>query len=452
MDKHRLEPIEIRFDHPMRDPTGNAQRYEEICSYFFERLNGPDLDKYTNNDDCVIERGSYLYAMGVPVGDMVHRLLDDLPFLQEQSPRTSLRLNYFRDLRYLSLALLLLPTTSDVQSLTALVDQYPKPGTLLYGPDLLIKAFNPDWKLAKKYPRNTKWTPPVWTDTLVSVLAASPATKSEELGKHMARWCRLMKPFGWKPVRDYSHEAAEKRGELEDVFIHFAFEAALVVCAYDLDDSSFRDHLYYPRDLVDHYRTHVRHTRDAWRDEGVGAGVSVQPPPPPKRVDLAKSKRKGLARWLELVSDGDMDALEAVLEEHGNVRKIGDVGALSAVLGEQSVGVHADIKDDDTLLAQLDGLAQARGLGEFASPDSPAGVVMAGPGRCEYLLQFAADWFRSHDYKLLALDVDGDAWSAVAVRSDHAEELHGLGEKLGIRSAEPALELHGRLQKIIVDK
>ncbi|MHC1667713.1 PoNe immunity protein domain-containing protein [Stenotrophomonas maltophilia] len=35
---------------------------------------------------------------------------------------------------------------------------------------------------------------------------------------------------------------------------YWAFEAALVVMLFDIDDSSFRDHEYYPADLVAYYR------------------------------------------------------------------------------------------------------------------------------------------------------------------------------------------------------
>ncbi len=35
---------------------------------------------------------------------------------------------------------------------------------------------------------------------------------------------------------------------------YWAFEAALVVMLFDIDDAGFRDHEYYPADLVAHYR------------------------------------------------------------------------------------------------------------------------------------------------------------------------------------------------------
>ena len=47
------------------------------------------------------------------------------------------------------------------------------------------------------------------------------------------------------------------------VFCDFAFEVVLAVCGWDIDDSSFADHPYYPADLVRYYRENVRHSRDA---------------------------------------------------------------------------------------------------------------------------------------------------------------------------------------------
>ncbi|MBB4842640.1 hypothetical protein HNP55_001155 [Paucibacter oligotrophus] len=425
-----MEPIEICFDRQLRDPDGDAGRYEAVYGSLLARLNEPDLPSggpFIAEE--IVDRAACLYATGLSLGALAHRLSDDQPFLREHVSEFSLRLNDRKALRYLSLGLLLLPNADDVASLTALVSD--QVDGRLYGPDLLLKAFHPGWRLAKKYGRTPAWTSPVWTESLLPVLSAPRAAMGAALERHMARWCRLMKPYGWKPVRDFSPEAAEKRGVLESLFVDFAFEAALAVCAYDIDDSSFRDHPYYPRDLVAHYRAHIRHTRDAWRGEGVGAGVPVQAPPLPQRADLAKSKRKGLARWLELVADGDVDALEAVLDAHGKARKVADVSALACLLGEQGMGVHADLRDDETLLGQLDQLAQQRGLGEFNTPDSLA-EVSGGFDLCEALLAEAEPWFLARGHRLLVLGNDDDAWAAVLVRSAYAEELRSLGQTLGI--------------------
>ena len=449
-----MEPVDIKFSSQMRDPMGDAGRFVEYYSLEFEMLNDSDLNRWQAGAviESIKKRGVAMYSRGDAVSSLVGRLEDDFPCLQAQSNRalheefegrsdrdramygpilTRNRL----DFGYVALALLLLRDSPTVSGLLRLHTKRPE--QRLYGVDLLLKAFDPDWSLAKKYVRDrSPWSADRWGDAVVRVMAAPPDQRSAALDRHMSSWGSLMKPLGWKAVRDFSPEAAEKRGELESLFVDFAFEAALAVCAYDIDDSSFRDHPYYPGDLVEHYRAHVRHTRDAWRGEGVGAGVPIEAPPPPQRANLAKSKRKGLARWLELASDGDGDAVEAVIEEHGNPRKISDLGALSGVMAEQGIGVHVDLKDDDTLLSQLDSLAQARSLGEFEAPGSPVGTPAVGPGRCEYLLQASAVWFQSRGYRLLALDVDDDAWSAALVRADYADELQTLGERLGINTSE----------------
>jgi hypothetical protein len=428
-----MKLVELRFTNPMRDPMGSALRYEECYDYIFERLNTGDIDRYQPGTFARdrVRRASCLYAIGEPIANLIDQLSGDLPFLITQP--FSLGLNNREDLQYLSLALLLLPTKEELQLLVGLVSE--SSDSRLYSPDLLIKAFVPDWKLAKKYPRPPMWTPTIWRDSLIFALAAAPEDRNKLLAAHMKRWNRLMKPYGWKAVRDYSREAAEKRGELERVFPDFAYEAALAACAYDIDDSGFRDHPYYPRELVDYYRANIRHTRDAWRAEGVGANVLVKAPLP-VRADLNKSKRKGFARWLELASDGNVDATEAVREEYGNPRKVSNLAELGCVMAEHGISLYTDIKDDDTLLAQLDSLAQDRQLGEFKAPESPANVTTTGHDRCSFLLQTAAIWFQSHGYSLLALDIDNDAWAAVLVRTAFSDEWSSLSERLSIKTSE----------------
>jgi hypothetical protein len=38
-------------------------------------------------------------------------------------------------------------------------------------------------------------------------------------------------------------------------FGYWSFESAAIVAALGLDDSSFRDNEYYPKDLVDYFRS-----------------------------------------------------------------------------------------------------------------------------------------------------------------------------------------------------
>jgi hypothetical protein len=285
--------------------------------------------------------------------------------------------------------------------------------------DLLVKAFVPAHALAKKYKPN-KYTDP-WTAPVLRALALPAGDRPAALAAHMKNWTRLMRPFGWKPGLD-------TRPGGDRLFCDFAFEVALAVCGWDIDDSGFAAHLYYPRDLVEYYRANVRHTRDAWRAEGAGAGVEIVAPPPPVKSDLAKTRRKGIARWLELVADGDQDAVEAVLEAIGKPRKIKDLDELFAALGESGVAIHADIKDDATLAAQADALSGARGLREFDGPAAPP----AGPARCEALLQAWNGWLAERGYRLAAIDGQDDAWHAVIVRAAYVDELAALSRELGI--------------------
>lgn len=55
-----------------------------------------------------------------------------------------------------------------------------------------------------------------------------------------------------------SNERLDEHRKKEDTLKGFwAWEVALMVMLYDLDDSSFRDHFLYPVDLVDYYRSNT---------------------------------------------------------------------------------------------------------------------------------------------------------------------------------------------------
>jgi hypothetical protein len=288
---------------------------------------------------------------------------------------------------------------------------------------LLVKAFDPAQPVAKKYKPNKYASP--WTDPIVRALALPAPERPAALARHMDNWTRLMRPYGWKPDLDTASG--------KETFADFAFEVALAVCGWDIDDSSFADHPYYPRDLVAWYRERVRQARDAWRAPQSGAGVDIAPPSL-VRTDLAKTKRKGIARWVELVADGDQDATEAVLETVGKPRRIKDLDELLATLGDAGIALNADIKDDATLALQMDAMSAARGLGEFAGPASP----QAGPARCTALLRAWDSWLAERAYRLVAIDNQDDAWNAVVVADAWRDELRALGAELAIPLCEPA--------------
>lgn len=61
-------------------------------------------------------------------------------------------------------------------------------------------------------------------------------------------WYKNMKPCYWHGTH------ADKEGS--SYFGYWAFEAALVTVLWNIDDSSYRDHLVYPKDLADWAREH----------------------------------------------------------------------------------------------------------------------------------------------------------------------------------------------------
>lgn len=429
---------------PLRDPAGSAERYAAYF-HFQDDLDAPATDShelfwqvkarasgFRDKQELVLHR----YASGMPLDELrdmvsrcMRRLASDNKFVQHHKKDLSgpavfhspLSGGSRPDVEFATVALTLLPQAADLESLRELAgDDQPT-----YFLALMLKAFIPRFTIAKKYKADKYQA--VWIDPVLRALALAPADRPAALAAYMAKWCRTMAPWGWKPKLDLAPGK-------DNLFWHFAYEVALAVCAYDIDDSSFNTHPYYPRDLVEHYRTNLRHTRDAWRAEHAGAGIPVIAPPLPSKADLAKSKRKGLARWVELVSDGNTDATDAVIETVGKVRKVKDIDKLIGALAEQGLAICADIKDDDTLAIMADRLAEARGLGNFDAPPGPP----HGPARCVATLQALGPWLAQRGYRLVALDNDSDAWSAVIVEQDFYDELHELGNDLGIAVADPA--------------
>jgi hypothetical protein len=447
----------------LRDKLGDSDFLSPLLTKLSDKSGLRNIASFA--DSIVTDIASRLiifYAAGESLVDCRARLQDDLPFLEQLKKNFlnqwgllesgddqaemvfhGIRLHFVVSARrerfaFLAIAMMLEPDAGFLDSMVGLLD--PHPNARRVEVDLLLHAFAPKQiRLLKAYGKPSTGSfgyDDQWRALMRALSADSAEGKQAGLTQYMANWGRLMKSRGWKPSRTYctldeKWRQVDANCKGDDLFIDFAFEAALAVCAWDLDDSGFRDHPYYPRDLVEYYRSHVRHKRDAWRAEGVGPGVVIAPPPPRKKADLAKSKLKGYARWLELACDGDKDAHEAVIEETGRLRSLKkEAGEALAALADNGQGVCADIKDDDTLEAQLDSLLEARELQGFDSST----VGGAGPGRCEALLKSAQAWLSQTNagYRLCILDLGDDAWYGLMVREAFATEFDALGEALGL--------------------
>jgi hypothetical protein len=401
----------------------------------------------------LLDRHFWLYARGEELGVLANRMSMELLQAQDfyaQYLDAQARLGLPSgggitpskpvDVEKIALLLLLTP---DPKELNAWMSMLLKTDLSARLPeiDVLLKAFAPELvTIPKKYPRwngtSTSWLRSCRDKFRIVLAQSTPKTRTAALVRYMNHWGRMMKPVGWKPRRSYRELAPDGRAvdpnsPGDTVFVHFAFEVALAVCAWDLDDSALRDHPDYPRDAVDYYRAHVRHTRDAWRAEGVGSGIVMEPPQPPKKVDLSKSKLKGYARWVELVCDGDKEAREAVIDTAGRLRSLKKAAAeVLAAMAENGQGVCADIKDDGTMEAQIDSLLEARGLEGFDSNQ----VSGAGPARCEALLKSVQEWLvmGNRGYRFQGLDLGDDAWYGLMVRDAFAAEFIELGQTLGL--------------------
>lgn len=315
-----------------------------------------------------------------------------------------------------AIAVCLAPQQSSLKRFLGLVQTSDEPEKLF---DHLARVFDPERPLASAYPK--KRYIPDWTQGVRTALSQPAEARATALAACMKNWPAAMRPFGLKT----------KPQAFYDLFPYFAFEIALSVCAYDIDDRGFRDHPFYPREFVDHYRTHIRTTRDAARPVGVDPVMPLMNAVRAPLADLNKSKRKGIARWLELASSGDGEAVEVVLAKVGRPRKFSDIWGLICALSEDAGhAIHADIKDDAAVAAQTIALAGLKTLGAFVPPEEPP----AGPARVTQTLLEFDTWLRARGHRLVGLDNADDAVHAVVVRERHLAELLELSASLGMRA------------------
>ena len=82
-------------------------------------------------------------------------------------------------------------------------------------------------------------------------LGDTPEESIEFMQSYLKNWYKYMKGCGW--YDSHKNQGPEGGG----YFGYWAWEAAAVAYLYDLDDTSFRDHLVYPKDLVAFARQHA---------------------------------------------------------------------------------------------------------------------------------------------------------------------------------------------------
>lgn len=434
-------------EHPsnghMRDPQGDQPRYQESLRQMRQSLRTTQAELKREKPEARLRRLSMslfneprylvlLHAAGAGVAELADeaaRCIADLDrsaqVIRDHGSVDVHALNGHHRFAvgFAAIALLLVPDAALVKTFHRLLSPLAADRNALL--DLLVKAFDPAQPVAGQYVRNAFSKP--WTDPVLRALARPQEERAAALAAHMENWTRIMRTEGWKPDLD----TASGRDPL---FSDFAFEVALAVCGWDIDDSAFADHPYYPRELVRHYRARLRQGRDGWRAEGVGAGIPVDAPPPPAMSDLGKSRRTGLARWIELAADGDEEAIDDAMLTIQEPYEPEDDWELLPAMQLAGLAICADCKDAEEVAVQIHALNEARGLGEFDEPAEPP----AGIDRCIALLRAWDGWLAARGYRLVPVDLGNDGWNAVVVRGEYLEELRELSSDLGIPLAEPA--------------
>jgi len=282
---------------------------------------------------------------------------------------------------------------------------------------MIRKAFTPDDTYVREPDPKDKAMP--GEEELVGILLQPPSTWPQAFAAYMTQWPKLMKAHG------YREHVVEGKVPFDDV----PFPLGLAVCAFDVDDSDFRHLPYYPRDLVDYYRTHVRHTRDAWRTHvsDPAAGLPDRARPQPKKT-YALSKTDAYARWVDLVCGERPDAMAAARKALGKRKTMPELDTVMEALASAGLGIAADLKDDATVADQAAALC---GTWQLPALPVPAGGEH-GPARIGVILEALHDFALDHGAMMHVLGEGGDNWYVVLSGRAHESEFATLCEQLRV--------------------
>ncbi|WP_028100343.1 PoNe immunity protein domain-containing protein [Pseudoduganella violaceinigra] len=257
-------------------------------------------------------------------------------------------------------------------------------------------------------------------EQLVGALLQPPATWPHAFAAYMKQWPRLMKDYGYR----------EQVEEGKSAFDYFPLHLGLAVCAFDVDDSAFRHLPYYPHELVDHYRAHVRLARDAWRscvlDPGEGLPDTAKPKP---RKDYVLSKAEAYARWIELVCGEQPVLIDAARQALGKRKTMPPIDRLTETLAPRGLALHADLKDDAALATQATALCKVWQLPATAF----ANTAQQGAAAATTMLNALQDCADVNARRLAVFDGGGDNWNALLYSYHHEAEFTTLCEQLGLK-------------------
>lgn len=284
--------------------------------------------------------------------------------------------------------------------------------TVLYS--MVLKGFVPGYRYSERYDARRESIP--YESAVVSALLQPRETWAAALGAFLRKWPKLME------ARGYRDEADDKM----EPFSEFPFHVGVAVCAFDIDDATFRDLPWYPRELVDYYRAHIRHTRDAWRSNPIDPAQDLPESARPKvKKPSSLSKAQAYTRWIELVTS-NAEQLERAWKALGRRKTMSKISTVMEALAGVGLAIQADIKDDATVEEQLLALCATRQLPPPLLPEQPP----QGPARISALLAVLQAHTARHAQRMAVLDDGSDTWNVVLHADASSDEFSDLCEQL----------------------
>lgn len=282
---------------------------------------------------------------------------------------------------------------------------------------MLRKGLVRDFVYDAEYDRQSDALP--YEDKIVGILLQGPQTWERALGALMKQWPKLTQRYGYREQADDTRHA----------FGLFPLHVGLAVCAFDIDDSAFRHCPYYPGDLVDYYRAHRRHTRDAWRtgviDPRIGFPQCARAQP---RKTYALTKADAYQRWLELVCGEHSALIELARKALGKRKTMPSLDVVMQALAATGLALHADFKDDETVEAQAAALCQSWQLPALAI----RAMDQQGPARIDVILETLQALDTQQQQRLAIVDCDDGNVNAILYGYHHEAEFITLCEQLAV--------------------
>lgn len=256
------------FSITRRDPLLSEQVYKDKRINFYEKkINNPKRKSMIEDEDVNITRRASLnfsifveklervisdYSAGVATEDLDTIIQEPFDFYEDHKKKFHSDLlqwweqnSYQYYLWLFSLAVM----TGQPQKIPDLVRWYsPDPDS--EGEDPLLGTLMSRLGIGmQNLPLAEELTFPKSYSALYEAIQGDETRPKEErqecLKRYLKHWYQGMKECYWY---------GDHKSKFSLHFGYWAFEAGLVTLLYDLDDSSYRDMKYYPKDLVDHAR------------------------------------------------------------------------------------------------------------------------------------------------------------------------------------------------------